>query len=140
MHAATIGALEIVKADDRDFGIRISAPGAAFDVDVEDRIVGQVELIEVSKEFVVGGDQEVFRGLLHAVGDDDRQRVITGKLAWPAGSQHHGVIRREVELKTDHDLYVTIECSELLRTLRGGLGGGLGFAAHGDADCEQGSE
>src|SRR5208282_4428818 len=64
MHAAAVGALEIVEADDRDFGVRIAADGAAGDVDREDGIVGQVEGIEVGQGLAVGGDQEVFISLV----------------------------------------------------------------------------
>ncbi len=109
MHARAVGALEVVEVDDGDFGSGVAADGAAGDVDVGARILGEVEGFKAGELLAVGGDEEVDDLGMVAVGEGDGQFVITADRAWLAGAEDDVVVLRDVELGADRDLDAPVE-------------------------------
>jgi len=135
VHLGAVAALKVVEADDRDLCRGIAADGAAGHVDRKERVVGQVELVQTGQRFAIGLRSESQPTFSCAVRERDGQRVIAGNLAWRARAKSHIEIWRHVVLGADHNFDAAVQCQVL-----GCLRGGLGFAAHGQAQCEQASQ
>jgi hypothetical protein len=120
MHAGAVGALEVVEVDDGDQGGGVAADGTTGDIDIEGRILSDVEGVELGQGLVVVGDEEVDDGFLLAAGDGDGQGLIAGNLAGRAGAEGDVEVFGDVELGADHDLNAAVERGIVRR--RSGLG------------------
>ncbi len=135
MHASAVRAFKVVEVDYRDLGRGIAADRPSCGIDVEGRVLGEVEGFQTRQRLPVGGDQEVERGGLRTAREGDRQRFIAGELAGLPRANRHRVVLGHVELRANQDLDATVSfCVGRVLLC------GLGLAADSEAEREQASE
>ena len=128
VHPRAIRALEVVKVDDRHFGVGVATDGTTRDGDGIGGILRKIERVHVDELGVVIGDKEVDLGNLAAVRNGDGQGFVAGKRAWLAGANIQVGIRGQLELGAHQNLDAAIE-----RGIGSGGWVGLSLAPNGEA-------